>query len=157
MSIRVRQIRVTVVSLTKILVMTFAMMPVLSVATEEPSLSVVDGYVREMIPGTPNAVAFLTLENTSDRDIKLVSAQSSVSPVVEFHVHRHDNGAMRMERVDHITVTAGDCFTFSPGSYHIMLMNVGTRLQSGDEVGLVLNATDGESVKVTLPVRAMFK
>lgn len=113
----------------------------------------VDGYVREMPPGQMNTAAFMRLQNTGDKPVEIVGAESPLANSIELHRHTHANGMMRMEKVTSITIPAGGEFVFKSGDYHVMIMMVKQPLRVDDKFPLVFVTAAGERIELSLPVK----
>ena len=59
----------------------------LSVNSFAASIQVSNEYIRATPPHAKNSAAFLTITNTTDKDIKLVAANSDISERIELHTH----------------------------------------------------------------------
>lgn len=117
------------------------------------SVSIHDPYARAVPPGQPNSAAFMQLENTTQADLALTAAQSSVSEVAELHTHTDVDGIMQMRQVDSIALPAGETTELKPGGLHIMLIGLKQPLADGDQIDLTLTFSDGSATELTLPVR----
>jgi hypothetical protein len=126
-------------------------------AAANAQIVVEKAFVREMPPGQAVTAAFMTLQNTGTEPARLLSVSSDSAERVEIHMHRHNNGMMRMEQVESITVPAGAVFTFEPGAYHLMLVNITRPLVEGDNVQLKLEFNHAEQVTVDLPVQNIMR
>lgn len=115
-------------------------------------LQVDDGYVRGLPPGQVVTAAFMTLRNDAEQAVSIVSASSDSAEQTEIHAHVHNNGMMRMEKVDSITVPAKGRFVLAPGEHHLMLINLSKPLKQGDQVTIALSLGDGSIQTVQLPV-----
>jgi copper(I)-binding protein len=105
-----------------------------------------------------NTGAFMTLQNTSDTEDRLVKAavDSSVARVVEIHETTVDeNDVMQMRPVDGVTIPAGGSVELKPGGFHIMLMDVQGDLVEGQTVSLLLTFESGLELTVDAPVRSL--
>lgn len=112
-----------------------------------------DASVRAMPPGQPNTAAFLSLSNTGDHDIRLVSASTSVSKKAEYHSHTKDpKGVMRMAKEAFVDIKAGETFVFKTGGHHIMIMGLNKALKPGEDVDVVLTDANGTQYSFTFPV-----
>ena len=118
------------------------------------ALEASQGYVRAMPPGQPNTAAFLTLTNSSGKPITLVSVESKAAKKVEFHQHIMSD---KMRPVDKIDIEAGKAFTFEPGDYHIMLMQLVQPLKEQEEVAVSFTDAKGKRYNISLPVKNTFK
>ena len=119
-------------------------------AAETQPITVENPYARAVPPTARNSGAFMLIRNDSDQDRKVVAAKSDVSEITELHNHIHDNGVMRMRRVDAIDVPAHGSVALEPGSYHVMLINLKQPLKPQDPVHIDLTLDDGSTVPVDL-------
>lgn len=110
-----------------------------------------NGHVRIMPPGQPNTAAFLTLQNTSDKDIVLVKASSPVAKKSEYHTHtKNEQGVMAMRQVMSVTIKANTTFAFKSGAHHIMLMGLQKSLSADEKVSVSLTSQQGMSYEYDL-------
>jgi hypothetical protein len=58
-----------------------------------------------------------------------------------------------MHKQESISIPAGTDFRFSPGRYHLMLINQTRTLAAGDTVPLTLHFAEGEPLQVMAEVR----
>ena len=100
---------------------TLAATVVVSVALYAQSVSVEDAYVREVPPNMINSAAFMTLKNSSDHAVALVSADSEAAMTVELHEHANVNGMMQMRQIPKIEIPAHGSTLLKPGGHHVML------------------------------------
>lgn len=116
-------------------------------------VQVSDSYARAVPPGQPNSAAFLILKNTSDEQVALQSASSSVAGVVELHPHSHDDGLMQMRRVPQIALNSNEEVVLEPGGLHIMLIGLKQSLITGEQIDLTLNFSDGSTQTLNVEVK----
>ncbi len=116
-------------------------------------ISIVDPYVRAVPPGQKISAAFLQLDNASDSMQSIVSASSPAAEVVELHTHIHDNGMMKMRRIEKIDIPAKGKTLLKPGGLHIMLIDLKNNLKLGQEVSVTLKFSDGSEKTFSAPVR----
>ncbi|QEW06075.1 copper chaperone PCu(A)C [Nitrincola iocasae] len=117
------------------------------------SVNIHDPYARAVPPGQPNSAAFMQLENATQTDLAVITAQSSASEVAELHTHTNVDGVMQMRQVDSIALPAGETTELKPGGLHIMLIGLKQPLADGDQIDLTLTFSDGSATEVTVPVR----
>ena len=122
-------------------------------ADQAADIMVSDPFAREVPPGAPASASFMTLQNASDADIKITSAQSDVAKVVELHTHTNDNGVMRMRQIPFIDIPANGNTHLKPGGLHIMLIGPHQPLKAGEQIEVTLNFEDGSQKTVTMPVK----
>jgi len=133
-----------------------SLLPLTSVSVAGDSgVSVENPYARAVPPTARNSGAFMLIRNTSDEPRKVVDAKSDVSNVTELHDHIHDNGVMRMRRVEAIAVPAGGSVELKPGSYHVMLIDLKAPLKADDPVHIDLTLDDGTVLPIDLKARSV--
>ncbi len=118
---------------------------------ESGGISVSEAWSRATPGGARNGAAFLQIsaKGTGDR---LVDANSEVAERVELHNHIHEDGVMKMRRVDGIEIPADGSVTLEPGGYHLMLMNIKRPLKAGETLDLTLVFEKAGEVEVTAKV-----
>lgn len=124
-----------------------------AMANQAAELEIENPFVREMPPTAPATGAFMTIINSSDQDIAIVSAKSDAAKKVELHTHTNDNGVMRMREIPEILVPAMGQAELKPGGLHIMLINPTRALKEGEEVRIVVTLKDGSEQEIIAPVR----
>lgn len=132
------------------------LLPLLSsfAAAEEANVTVSQAWARSTPGGARNGAAFLQVTAKGSPD-KLVGAKSDVAEQVELHNHIHEDGVMRMRRVDAIDVPAGQSVTLEPGGYHLMLMNLKRPLKVGESLDLTLIFEKAGEVAVTANIEPL--
>jgi len=122
-----------------------------SAAVAEVQVS--DAYARAVPPSQPNSAVFLTLKNTSNEQVALQSASSSVAGVVELHTHSHVDGVMRMRKIPQITLEGNEKVFLEPGGLHIMLIGLNQSLITGAQIDLTLNFSDGSAQTLNVEIK----
>jgi periplasmic copper chaperone A len=124
-----------------------------SAGTRAASIHVEDAWARPEV-AEHNSAAYLRIENTGDRDDRLIAATSSVAGAVEIHeiASGHDH-VMRMQEVDAIVVPAGESVSLEPGGLHVMLLGLRQHLEPEDTFTLTLTFETAGEVDVSVVVR----
>ncbi|MFW2381208.1 MAG: copper chaperone PCu(A)C [Acidimicrobiales bacterium] len=123
----------------------------------ESSLTITDPWSRQPAEGQTVSAVYGVVANSSDGDVRIVSAASSAAPVVELHeTLMDDNGAMSMqEKEDGFVVPAGGSFTFEPGGPHIMFLEIDPASYPSDSVSVMITTDGGETLTFDAEVRAI--
>lgn len=101
----------------------------------------------------PNGAAYFTLKNTGDKPLTLLSATSPLSKRVELHEHSHENGVMKMRKVQAgLEIAPGKTLSFAPGGLHVMLFGMKQSLGEGADLPLVLKFNNGAEIKLNASV-----
>lgn len=115
-------------------------------------VTVAHPWVRATPAGAKVGAAFLELKTDANTADKLISASSPVAGVVELHTHIHDNGVMKMRKVDGMDLKPGASHILKPMADHIMLMDLKQPLKEGDLVKLKLNFEKAGAIEVEATV-----
>ncbi|GAA3212040.1 copper chaperone PCu(A)C [Dactylosporangium siamense] len=122
--------------------------PAATSASPQQALVVKDPWVKTAKSGM--SAAYGTVMNTTGKDIVLVSASSSVSPMMELHETTTVDGKMAMRPKDGgFVIPANGSHEFKPGGDHFMLMDVKTEVKTGDQVTFTLTTKDGGTFQFT--------
>ena len=121
----------------------------------ESLIGVESPRVRETLPAQSVSSAYLTVVNRNEYDVILTGAASDRSPRVEIHEHRHENGMMKMRKLESIVVPAQGSLVFETGGLHLMLFDLPAPLKVGEAVSLELQFGDGNGVTVEAPVQGL--
>lgn len=118
------------------------------------SINIDDAYARATPPNLPNSAIFMDIKNSSDKDVSLVEAKSSISNVVELHTHSMKDGVMSMHQVPKIDVKANSTTHLKPGGFHVMLIGLKQKpLKEGQKVDVSLSFSNGEKIDLNVPVK----
>jgi copper(I)-binding protein len=135
--------RTTLLLLTSLLV--------LNACNSPGDLDVHQAWVRPTAAGD-NAAVYLTLHNHSSVDDELIGATATVADVVEIHETSMDDGVMKMEMISSVPVAADEEIIFTPGGFHLMLVNIKEELTLGDHIGLILHFRVHEDIVVEVHI-----
>lgn len=113
---------------------------------------VTDGFARSANP--KSGAAFMTVLNDSEHDCTLSAVTTPAAGKAELHTSRENaEGMMEMLPIEGgITIPARGTHALAPGGDHVMLMDVATPLQQGDEVALQLDFGECGKVDVVVPL-----
>lgn len=125
-------------------------------ATAEPPQSgriVTSAWARAADSGTTGG-AYVTVLNADSMAVDLTGASSPVAQAAEIHESMQHDGMSHMMPRASVGIAARDSLVMSPGGLHVMLVQLTRRLAAGDSVPLTLRFSNGDSVRVSVPVRA---
>ena len=126
-------------------------------STAAAPVTVANAYVKAMDGATMSNAplmtgAFMTLMNTTDRDLTLTGGTATFAKQVQ--VHEIVQGVMRQKHGG-LVIPAGGSVTLQPGGNHVMFVGMAAPLLAGDEADFTLQFADGSAVTVHAPVKAM--
>ncbi len=119
-------------------------------------LRIEDPWVRATPPGAGVTGGFMTVRNTGAKDDRLVSVTSPAVGRVEIHEMRHEDGMMRMRRLEAgVPVKAGAKLELAPGGYHLMLFGPKQPFVEGDVVVATARFEKAGNVEIAFRVRGL--
>lgn len=115
-------------------------------------ISVQDSWAR---PGLKegNSAVFLTIENNSDVDDLLLGVVSNIASSVELHKTVMEDGVMKMKQQLSVPIPADEQIIFQPGDLHIMLIDLKSGLDVGDEFEVSLEFEHAGKINLTVIVK----
>ena len=119
----------------------------------EEDIRISNAWINEAPPGMKMMGGYLDISNNTTNAMVLTGATSPCFEKIEFHVTEVKDGVSTMRRQDSISIPAGSEFSFSPGHYHLMLINNTRTLAVGDKVPLTLNFDQGEPLQIEAEIR----
>ena len=122
-------------------------------ADNAASIRVEQGWVR-VLPGELPCAGYLVLENRGDKTVTLTGASSPAFGDVQIHEsYATANGGGGMRQVRAVTVPAHGQVRYSPGGYHLMLMDRTRALRPGDAVDVTFAFADGRTCNASLSAK----
>ncbi len=84
---------------------------------------------------------------------QVLSVDTPVAGKAEMHEHIDQNGLMKMQQVQFVTIPAGGEATFAPMAYHVMLFNLKQQAREGERFPLTLHFEKAGEVTVQVAVQ----
>lgn len=109
-------------------------------------------WIRWLPAGLP-AGGYGKVVNDTDKEVRIVGASSPDYGQVMLHQSVDQNGVMKMLHVDAIPIGPHKSMAFTPGGYHIMLMQPKPGIAPGATVPITLKLADGQSITADFEVR----
>lgn len=116
-------------------------------------MKITDAYSVETPKTFPAAAVFMTIENNTDIDDRMVGFKTDRAARVELHTMDMANDVMRMRRVDDYTIATGESHTLKPGGDHVMLFGMNQGLVEGEAYDGVAVFEKAGEIPVTVTVR----
>lgn len=116
-------------------------------------LNISDAWVRAAPPTASVMAGYLTLGNDTDTVMTVTGVASPSFERVEMHDMTHENGVMRMRKLDQIEIAPGGTAELAPGGRHLMLIQPKGVFAVGDEIEVTLTICGEHAQVVKLPVR----
>jgi hypothetical protein len=146
----------------KKLILAFTMLTILNVSTAmeyyhtnhtTAEIVINDPWVRSAPPNAPALGLFMQINNNTNHDIKLLSANASGYKRIELHRTVVQGDMMKMVKQEFMPIPAKGKLHLKPGSWHIMLISPESVLYEGDTVMIDLVFDNGLSKTVHAQVR----
>jgi len=118
-------------------------------------VSVEHAWVRMPPPAADTAAAYMTLHNEGDEDVVIVRVSSDVSKISTIHLIQKQGAIMRMSMANNMAIPAHGFIKLEPGGMHVMLTDLKQILKPEQVVHIMLELTDGSTIKVVARVRDM--
>ena len=118
----------------------------------QEKIIVKDAWARPGLEGG-NSGVFLTIENHSGVDDQLLNAVSNISSAVELHKTIMEDGVMKMKQQVSVPIPANEQIDFKPGDLHIMLIELKSGLNVGDEFDVSLDFEHAGEIDLTVIVK----
>ena len=117
-------------------------------------LLISDAWIAAAPPGVRTMAGYFSVANEGAHDSHIVGATSPDFERIELHAVVSDGQMHGMRELEQITVPAGDTISLAPGERHLMLIDGGCHLKSGDSVFVKLRLSDNVTLPVTFEVRS---
>ncbi|MCB0919951.1 MAG: copper chaperone PCu(A)C [Actinobacteria bacterium] len=121
--------------------------PSVSASQSTEELMVMDAWAKAS--DSDMSAVFGKIMNETGADVKIMSATTSASDMTELHETVDVDGQSQMQQVSEFTVPAGGSLTLEPGGDHIMIMDLKSPVEAGEEVTVTLSLSDGQSQQFT--------
>jgi len=118
---------------------------------EAGELMVHDAWIM-LPPPDSNAAAFMKVHNHTDETVVLVGVKSPVADRVEIHQSVMAEGVTRMEKLEMVSIPAGETLVLAPKGIHVMLFEPAA-LTEGSPVPMELEFKSGQRVPTTADIR----
>lgn len=117
------------------------------------SLKVINAWSPEAPPVAKVMAGYMTIDNLSNKDIKILSAKSNSFKRVEIHLTEMKDGMMRMTRQENLTIKANSHIELKQGGLHMMLMDKLEPIKSGSIIPVTLTLDNGKTININLTVK----
>lgn len=120
---------------------------------EDKGVSVSGVWARATPGGAKIGAAYGAI--TAKADDKLVSIATPMAGKTELHTHLHEDGVMKMRRVEAFEIKAGETKTLAPGGDHLMLFDLKEPLKEGGKLPITLTFEKAGDVTVEADILAI--
>lgn len=111
-----------------------------------------EGHVRVVPDTVPNTAAYFTLENHTDKAVRLTGVTTEVAKEAQLHTLFEEQGMTKMRQVEGFDIPSHGKLTLTQSGEHVMLIGLKAPLALDEQIKLQLEFKGGEQMSITLPV-----
>ena len=115
-------------------------------------LDITEARIKNLPPSVPVRAGYLSIHNSSESSVSIVSLRSDAFASVEIHRSVMKDGMMSMEPVDRLTIDPGTSLQLAPGGLHLMMMHPVEATRPGDDIEVILQLDDGSEQRLMMKV-----
>lgn len=130
----------------------FSAAMILSACASQQALTVSEVWARPGI-AEGNTGVFFVIDNPTDQDDRLLSANSDIAQAAELHKTTMQDGVMKMSPQEFVDIPAGEQVIFKPGDLHVMMINLNDQLNVGDTFEITLVFENAREISLTAIVQ----
>ena len=113
-----------------------------------------DAWVRAVPPVSDSTAGYFLLRNEGEEDLVLTGFEADIVEAGEMHTWADgEDGTRHMQRLDEVSISAGEEVRFRSGGKHLMLFRLTDPLEAGDHHELCLEFAEAETVCADFEVR----
>lgn len=117
------------------------------------AISASNVQIRLTPPVSKTTAMFLTLKNSSDKEVKLKKVSGDLSDNIELHDMIMENNSMKMRAVTEIKVPQKGEVILKSGSLHVMIFDIKKELKENDKHKFKLTFDNGENLEIEASVK----
>ncbi len=121
----------------------------------EMGISVKSAVMPSLAPGQMTAAIYLLLENNTEQTLVINHIVSSISDHIEVHRTFYEDGMMKMRSAPHVSIAPSGKMRFAPEGYHLMVFDISSPVQAGDQFSLTIEFEGGKTVTGKVDVRRL--
>ena len=124
-----------------------------SLARSSASIEIENAWSPEAPPAVKVMAGYMKINNHGNKDIKILSAKSTLFKKVEIHKSEMKNGMMRMTKQNNLLIKANNHIELKPGGLHMMLMGKLKAIKSDSVIPVSIKFNNGETIHINLKVK----
>ncbi|MBC7466325.1 MAG: copper chaperone PCu(A)C [Bdellovibrio sp.] len=115
-----------------------------SFAEANPVIEMTDARIFAPLKGSNATGGYVTLKNITKSPAVIMIRKAKSFKAVEMHETIEKDGRMAMQKVEQLTIAAGQTLELKPGGHHIMLFDATSEIKVGDviKVDFLINGTE---------------
>jgi copper(I)-binding protein len=121
-------------------------------AMAAPDVTARNARIR-LLPGDLPLAGYVELTNQGKQPLTLLGASSPAFKTIHMHLSQELNGKSTMVTLEGVEMSPGQTLHFTPGGYHLMLMQRLQPLRVDDQVPITLKFSGNQSLEVMFKVQ----
>ena len=118
------------------------------------NIKIENPWSPEAPPVAKVMAGYMTIKNTSNKNITIKSAKSELFKRVEIHLTDMSDGMMRMIKQDNLIIKAKEQLELKPGGLHMMLIGKLKDIQTGSIIPVTLILNNNTTINIKIKVKA---
>ena len=139
-------------SFTNIL-LTLLLFSLSSFSWAKDSITLTDAWVADAPPNSPTYAGYLTIKNSSNESVDLLTVSSPKFKKIEIHQTTVINNIARMVEQDGLPIFEKETTKFAPGGLHLMMIGPKSKMKIGDKIELNLKFENNLTKSITAIVQ----
>jgi hypothetical protein len=123
------------------------------IAQKNLSIHIHKPVIRLLPAVSTSTAAYFVIQNSGNKDIALLAANTAAAQSTEIHQTISENGSSRMSHLHKLAIAAGTSINFEPGSFHLMLLKLSAPLREGQQIPITFSFDNGESLTINFSVK----
>jgi copper(I)-binding protein len=115
-------------------------------------ISIQNPIIRLVPEVSTVSASFMTIKNSSKKDVRLTKVECGISKTVELHSMIMDGDKMVMRPTDNMVIKAMGELELKRGSFHVMFIDLLKPLKEGEKKPMKFIFDNGEQINLDVPV-----
>lgn len=136
----------------------FAFLLTASLKASDLPVQIEKAWIRSVPPSSEATAAYMTIHNTGNEPLRLISATTSIAgeckPMITTHKNIDGKHVMGMELTPFLEIPAGGKRELAPGGDHLMILKLKSHPKENEKVKLTLLFEPGsKQLTIELPAQ----
>ena len=110
-------------------------------------------WIKKVPKSSKISAGYLNIYNDTKTDLELIGAQCDFADAVEIHTHEKVGDVMKMRQLKSLVIKKDETLTLKPGSFHLMLIQLGKKFHNKKKHDITLLFKDGSNKTLSFPIK----
>ena len=116
-------------------------------------LEIDNAWDKNLPPTLPVRAGYMNIFNPGSKAVSIVSVTSDAFKNIEVHQTIVQDGLVRMEQVQDLTIEPNSQLNLEPGGIHLMMMHPTEITSPGDKIQVTIEFSDGSQQSLIFTVK----